>query len=180
MAIITVNELIATLAQKNTKITDNLIYSLGQQIVQQGLVFSTDKDKDNAIELLVKLLNRNLDPFELLLTSFSKESNTEKNLITLIMQLTKELMKVRLETLKEFCLKLISNNTSDRSHIKPFVEFVLNYKKEVEQNEVTVNLIGSVSVSIPHNTTSPIIVTNVPSSVTDTQNNSDAPIVTDN
>ena len=183
---ITVNELIATLAEKNVKINDQMIYTLGQQIINQGLNFPTKKDRDNAVTVLAKLLAVSPDPFAFLLVmaaAFEKQSSQaenipEKNLNTLIMQLTKELIKVVPETLKTMYMNIIKNNWSDRPHIKPFMDFISNYKGEVEQNEVTVNLTGSVTVSIPHDTTSPIIVTNIPSSVTDTQNNSDAPIVT--
>ena len=56
----------------------------------------------------------------------SNVETSEKNLITLILQLTKELMKSQSEILKGYCLKLIGNNTSDRPHIKPFVEYVLS------------------------------------------------------
>lgn len=142
MAIITVNELIATLAQENTEITDNLISILVKQINEQNINLQHSIDQINATRLLVKLLNRNInfnsDPLGILLVMAAAMENpkqqnlSEKNLITLILQLTKELIKTHPETVKDFYFKLIKNNTSDRPHIKPFMDFVLNYKGEVE------------------------------------------------
>jgi len=158
MVIITVNELIATLAEKNTKINDQMIYILSQQIINQGLNFPTEKDRNNAVTVLVKLLSVGPDPFAFLLVmaaayekqSAQGENIPEKNLNTLIMQLTKELIKVVPETLKTMCLNAIKNNWSDRPHVKIFIDFVLNYK--IEQNdevEVQQNVSNHETAEVP-------------------------------
>lgn len=183
MSIITVNELIAVLIQEKTQIPDELIFSLSEQIsIANKLTLSTETEVDNAILLLIKLLNK---PTQFSFFPTKEDEKFIKLLSMLILVITEVLIKVRPIKIKEFCLTIIKNNGSTRPHIKPFIDYVLKYKEEVQKPSSSSNPLSEEVVvnvtEITHNGETVAMVKDFPSPNGENSSIiSEIPTVTDN
>lgn len=167
MAIITSKELIHMLSLEKTQLTGQLIYQLGQLIIDGGELKLESGEISDAIILLKKMVALNFEAF-----MFQRTENNSKNASVVIMLLTHSLDKAGLkDTIKEICSNIIKMNRTEHLHLKEFMKFNLENDRKEKKTDVVIDV-----TEIKHDRATVAVVTNFP---TDTKNNIDTPMVTD-